>query len=400
MTDSKAVASNAVKLIFASCSEDLIESLVQHVDEIGGQSPIVVVSEFPPPNPNAEWIPYHLSWTIEQNERLIASKLRGRAVSLAVTILQPKMPFWPMRWMALKRKPWGLVVFNENLGHFSLSPSNVPVMIRHLWWRTGNWFRWQFRPAGPIYTWNWRIFHPIQGFRRPILYRQALREGLTRRFPSAELPRPQATLPSGITVVIPSRNGKVLLELCLPPLIAQNPEEIIVVDNGSDDGTAHWLYETYPQQVRVIESQEPLSFAKAVNTGIAEARFSHVCLLNNDMVIEPAFLKELRRAFDCVPDLFSATAQIFFPEGVRREETGKAMMAPREHFSDFTVTCLPPFAGEDHTYVLYGSGGCSLYDTLKLRQLGALDEIYTPAYVEDLDLGVRAWRQGWPSVQE
>jgi hypothetical protein len=48
--------------------------------------------------------------------------------------------------------------------------------------------------------------------------------------------------------------------------------------------------------------------------------------------------------------------------------------------------------------VLYGSGGCSLYDTAKLRALGNVDEVYDPAYVEDLDLGYRAWQRGWPSV--
>ena len=54
--------------------------------------------------------------------------------------------------------------------------------------------------------------------------------------------------------------------------------------------------------------------------------------------------------------------------------------------------------GEDGSYVLYGSGGCSLYDTAKLHALGNVDEIYEPAYVEDLDLGYRAWQRGWPSV--
>jgi glycosyltransferase involved in cell wall biosynthesis len=48
--------------------------------------------------------------------------------------------------------------------------------------------------------------------------------------------------------------------------------------------------------------------------------------------------------------------------------------------------------------VLYGSGGCSLYDTAKLRALGNVDEVYDPAYVEDLDLGYRAWQRGWPNV--
>jgi glycosyltransferase involved in cell wall biosynthesis len=54
--------------------------------------------------------------------------------------------------------------------------------------------------------------------------------------------------------------------------------------------------------------------------------------------------------------------------------------------------------GEDLSYVLYGSGGCSLYEASKLAALGLVSECYAPAYVEDLDLGYRAWRRGWPTV--
>jgi len=53
--------------------------------------------------------------------------------------------------------------------------------------------------------------------------------------------------------------------------------------------------------------------------------------------------------------------------------------------TDFPVRCDLPIPGEDGSYVLYGSGGCSLYDAGKLRALGDVPEIYTPAYVEDLD---------------
>jgi GT2 family glycosyltransferase len=120
--------------------------------------------------------------------------------------------------------------------------------------------------------------------------------------------------------------------------------------------------------VRAIVSEPPLSFSRAVNLGIAAARHSRVCLLNNDMLLEPGFFTALWRAFDQVPDLFCATAQIHFPPGVRREETGKAVMA---HSSpdDFPVRCDEPLPGEDGTWVLYGSGGCSLYDAEKLRAL-------------------------------
>jgi O-antigen biosynthesis protein len=211
-------------------------------------------------------------------------------------------------------------------------------------------------------------------------------------------PRPIAA-PPGITTIIPSRNGRELLAAHLPGIVAQETRrahEIVVVDNGSDDGTANWLAARYPE-IRVIVSAEPLSFSRAVNRGIDVARYSRVCLLNNDMLVEPGFFAALWKAFDDVPDLFCATAQIRFPAGVRREETGKAVMASSSP-DDFPVRCDEPLPGEDGTWVLYGSGGCSLYDASKLRALGNLDEAYVPAYVEDMDIGWRAWQQGWPTV--
>ena len=176
---------------------------------------------------------------------------------------------------------------------------------------------------------------------------------------------------------------------------------MIVVDNGSDDSTVDWLRSTYPH-VRVEHSAGPLSFARAVNRGVAAARFDKVCLLNNDMEPHNGFFRPLLEAFMQVPDLFCATAQILFPEGRRREETGKALMRsldePQTDAGSFPVYCANPVPGENLSYVLYGSGGCSLYDTAKLRALGSVGEVYEPAYVEDLDIGVRAWQAGWPTV--
>ena len=216
---------------------------------------------------------------------------------------------------------------------------------------------------------------------------------------AGSIPLAANTASPGISVVIPSRNGKALLEAQLAGIAADLAcvsGEIIVIDNGSSDGTAEWLRGQWPQ-VAVEVSPEPLSFSIAANRGIGRTRFSHVCLLNNDMRIEPGFFAALLEAFRMVPDLFCATAQIRFPPGARREETGKAVMAQAAP-GDFPIRCDEPLAGEDGTWVLYGSGGCSAYDAAKLRALGGVDEAYAPAYVEDLDLGYRAWLRGWPSV--
>jgi GT2 family glycosyltransferase len=222
-----------------------------------------------------------------------------------------------------------------------------------------------------------------------------LRPSAGRHWP---LPSPGTFAPDGISVVIPSRNGQSLLAAQLPGIARDltMPSEIMVVDNGSSDGTARWLAAEWPR-VEVEVCAEPLSFAAAVNRGIARARYSHVCLLNNDMLLAPGFFTALRGAFQQVPDLFCATAQIRFPAGARREETGKTAMAPA-HRDDFPIHCDLPVPGEDLTWVLYGSGGCSLYEAGMLRALGGMDEAYAPAYVEDLDVGYRAWQYGRPTV--
>jgi len=220
-----------------------------------------------------------------------------------------------------------------------------------------------------------------------------------RRIRHAPAEPPPGEPADGISVVIPSRNGRELLAAQLPGIVgdlAGFAHEIVVVDNGSDDGTAGWLREAWPP-VCVEVSPEPLSFARAVNRGIARARFTRVCLLNNDMLLEPGFFAPLMLAFERIPDLFCATAQIRFPPGLRRQETGKAVLSLDDPEA-FPVRCDEPLPGEDQTWVLYGSGGCSLYDAAKLRALGALDLAYDPAYVEDLDIGYRAWQRGWPSV--
>ncbi|MCX6625256.1 MAG: glycosyltransferase, partial [Acidobacteria bacterium] len=119
--------------------------------------------------------------------------------------------------------------------------------------------------------------------------------GMKALLPSRRDPLPGPALPQGVSVVIPSRDGQQLLERLLPGLMAGLAGlewEVIVVDNGSTDGTAELLGRRWPQITREL-SDRPLGFAVAVNRGIRRARYSHVCLLNNDMVLEPGFFAAL-----------------------------------------------------------------------------------------------------------
>lgn len=394
-----------IKVAFATGSDDLLPEYLERFDALAPDLELYVVSEFAPPR--GRWIRYHVGRSFRENISLLRAVLQAYSVRYAAVFMQPKMPYWRLRALAPFTLPKLLLVYNETLEHFPLHPRGLPAMIAYASWRFKNLIRWELSPGSFVYTLAWRIVHP-RAFHRPWLYWRARVAGryaaLQKRLMTAE---PTLTiteaLPEGVSVVVPSRNGRELLARLLPGVLRELEgidSEIIVVDNGSSDATAQWLSETYPQ-ARVIVSSEPLSFAKAVNRGIAAASFSHVCLLNNDMVVHPGFFAPLLDAFRRVPSLFCATAQIFFPEGQRRQETGKAVLPelpPDRKDPCFPVWCDQPIEGENLSYVLYGSGGCSLYDTAKARTLGGLDEIYEPAYVEDLDFGYRGWLQGWPAV--
>jgi len=389
------LTSTAVKVLFASGSEPVVALVLGKFREIYPELPLIVVSEFPAPE--GEWIPYHLKRSWQENRDLIAARLAGRSVRLSAVILEPRIPHWRLRALGFALAPLRFLAFNETGGHFMLRPRSVPTILRHFVWRSKNLIRSQFQPESSTYRAAQWFGHPAK-FRLSLLYRMAMARGrrLAASRPAlAPAAIPDRPRPRGISVVIPSRNGRDLLETCLASL--QDAGEIIVVDNGSTDDTAGFLARVYPNVV-IEQSPEPLAFSESVNRGIRRARFSHVCLLNNDMVAGPGFFAALLRPFETVPDLFAASAQILFPEGRRREETGKTVMNPAPGVNQFPVQCDIPLDGEDHSYVLYGSGGCTLYDAAKLQALGGFDEVYKPAYVEDLDLGVRAWTRGWPTV--
>jgi len=127
------------------------------------------------------------------------------------------------------------------------------------------------------------------------------------------------------TIVIPNWNGKDLLEKYLPSVIAAAEacpgSEVLVVDNGSSDGSAAFLKERFPQ-VRVLALDRNLGFGGGSNAGFAAAKNDIVVLLNSDMRVEPDFLAPLLAGF--TDDLvFAVACQIFFSDPQKmREETG------------------------------------------------------------------------------
>ncbi len=201
---------------------------------------------------------------------------------------------------------------------------------------------------------------------------------------------------SAASVVIPNWNGRDLLERYLPSVVTAlqgNPaNEIIVVDNGSTDGSADYLREQFPD-VRVVALPVNLGFGGGSNLGFREARNDIVVLLNSDMRVDPELPPALARRLH-QPQVFAVSCQIFLSDPTkRREETGltegwwESGRLRVSHRDDATVdTVFPCF---------YAGGGSAAFDRAKFLELGGFDEILTPFYLEDTDLGFSAWKRGW-----
>lgn len=218
---------------------------------------------------------------------------------------------------------------------------------------------------------------------------------LVTRRPST-LPKSRKVDSTAATVVIPNWNGKELLAKYIPDIcvaLAGNPaNEILVVDNGSTDGSADFLRANFPE-VTVLALPLNLGFGGGSNAGFRAARNDVVVLLNSDMRVAPDFLAPLLEGFHD-PEVFAVSCQIFFSDPTKlRQETGLTQAWWQDgglrvrHREDAGVKDLFP--------CFYGGGGSCAFDRAKFFELGGFDALLEPFYLEDTELGFMAWKRGW-----
>lgn len=205
-----------------------------------------------------------------------------------------------------------------------------------------------------------------------------------------------------VSVVIPSYNGKRLLEKNLPPLVNaaesyNSAVEIIVVDDASNDDTAEFLRDNYTQVVLLVNEKNS-GFAETINRGIYAARNEIVLALNNDILVEEDLFDRTLHWFND-PDVFSVTPNIIDPH--RGDSQAITKLKPGVCWFrtiNLQLNDLPDLTSE--IPIFFGSGGASFYSRQKLLQIGGFDQVYRPFYVEDVDLSYQAWKSGWKCLLE
>jgi GT2 family glycosyltransferase len=197
-----------------------------------------------------------------------------------------------------------------------------------------------------------------------------------------------------VSAIVLNCNGKHFLGECLGSLRAQTITdfEIVLVDNGSTDGSVEYVRHEFPE-VRVVALNDNAGFARGNNIGIRASTSEYVALINNDTKAHPRWLESLTTTLDAYPDVgfcaskillydqpdvIDSAGDLFYTCGVG-EKRGRSE-GDDERFADL----IPVFGA---------CAAAALYRRSMLEDIGLFDEDFF-AYAEDVDLSFRAQLAG------
>jgi GT2 family glycosyltransferase len=207
----------------------------------------------------------------------------------------------------------------------------------------------------------------------------------------------------GLFIIIINWNTKDLLIQCLtsiPQMIQGFRIEILVVDNGSQDGSGSEVKKRFPF-VRLIENDKNLGFARAVNQGLQKASGRYVLLLNPDTLVKNGAIERLMSFMDAHPKAGISGAQLLNSNGSKQNSIANFPSLATELLNKNLLRWLSPerFPGKERNYsepieVDSVIGACMMVRREALDQVGFLDEDYF-LFLEETDWCYRMKKAGW-----
>jgi GT2 family glycosyltransferase len=200
-----------------------------------------------------------------------------------------------------------------------------------------------------------------------------------------------------VSVIVVNWNGKKFIAECLDGLRKQTYKDhsIVLVDNGSNDGSLELVHRKYPE-VKTIPLAENLGFAVANNRAIQSIGTQYVALLNNDAVPQPGWLENLLKALEMNPAAGMAASKMLLydrPDTIDRAgdiytTAATALLNGRGQ---------PSNNFNNPAWVFGACAGAAVYRKRLLDDIGLFDEDFFLLY-EDVDLSFRAQLRGYRCI--
>jgi glycogen(starch) synthase len=219
------------------------------------------------------------------------------------------------------------------------------------------------------------------------------------------LARRESRIPASVVVV--AYDGVAFTREAVEAVLRNTapPFELVLVDNGSKDGTRAYFEDVRDAfgglvAVQVIRNEENRGYPAAANQGIQAARGRAVVLLNNDTSVKPGWRDALLAAAASAPEVGVVTAKILNEDGTV-QSAGGILHAPDGSFSIPHANALRNAPELSARRAVDNAGGpCMLLTRALIEKVGVFDEAFSPGYFEDSDLCLRARSAGFTLLYE
>ncbi|MCR5270804.1 MAG: glycosyltransferase family 2 protein [Prevotella sp.] len=204
-----------------------------------------------------------------------------------------------------------------------------------------------------------------------------------------------------LSIVIVSYNVRHYLDQCLESVLRATRAidcEIFVVDNDSKDDTVTYLKQRYGQQIKLIESNRNLGFARANNIAIRQSEGEYVLLLNPDTFVAEDTLTKVLDFMDARPEVGGAGVMMHNADGTIARESRRAVPTPFISFMKMIGRSdryyMSHLAWDEPGRIEVISGAFCMLRRKALDKAGLLDEDFF-MYGEDIDLSYRIMKSGY-----
>lgn len=205
-----------------------------------------------------------------------------------------------------------------------------------------------------------------------------------------------------VSIVITNFNGQDILACCLPEVVRYAEgcpcvDEVVLVENGSSDGSYDYARTVFPE-ITIVRVEKNRGFAPGANAGFRAARNPRLLLLSNDMVPARGCVELLLPHLDD-KTVFATTARQLDSQG--NLYLGASSISVKWGMPQAQWGFNLSFDQDASQPITHFGGGISLYNREYLLELGGFDEeLLVPFYVEDEDLFYRAWKRGFTCTYE
>jgi GT2 family glycosyltransferase len=198
------------------------------------------------------------------------------------------------------------------------------------------------------------------------------------------------------TIIVLAWNGMRHISKCLSSICRQvkKRSEILLIDNGSSDGTARFVRSNF-SSVRVVENACNLGVSNGWNIGVKLSNGKLIHFINQDVYLRDGFLDQMRNMMNNNKNIGVAGGKLLYPGGVIIQHAGGQIELPQFLTTHRGLGESDIGLYESEMEMDYVTGAAFCIRTEVFERIGNFDPIFSPAYCEDLDFCIRARLAGF-----